>query len=1155
MKRRLLRWIVFPLLGILAIVFVALQVVLDSAFLAKAVNSIADEYVDGTVAFSRVRASMFRSFPNLNVSIDDFSLTYPHDRFAAYDSLVSPGDSLHNLGRSYPVPELVEGPGQDTLAHFDRLSVSVNYLEAFRKRIRVRHAILEHPRIFAHRYDSVTANWNIFKTGPSSDKDPSSFKVPDIKVGKLSLGKEAFAVFTSIPDSLEAALSLDHLTLKNHRDHYDIDLLSRILIIAEPTGRMVLPLQLKTRFIPDFERNVYELQGLRASVATVDMTGSARVDMSGEHMYIKAGARIDREPVSEVVDYFGDNFPILKKLHTDALISLDADCDGYYIPETKSLPELSVHLEVPDSHIGWEGIGEKGRFDLDATATVVDGRLTAQVQDFCFHIQGADINLSGSAADLLCDDPLLNIDSNLHLRLDSLMHFLPEGMDLTARGSLDGNVKGAFRLSQLDIYNFAGIGLTGELRSGGIRIESPSDSLLAFLGSTTISLGPYTHDEDGDEVHGEEEHHHVGLSGTVDSLYAEYGASTFIRGTGIKLAAHNSDESIKGSPGKHPLHGHLDIASIGMMDLDSCFVGVKGSGNVFKLTPTPAGRQTIPYMSLSSSNKAVTIRERVNRYSAEGVSLSIAAHPNSVEAGTRRKHLLDSLQRVYPGVARDSLFRRAFSRLRGGQLPDYLSEKDFEKKDIHISLGESAAKYLKEWDLSGSFSIRSGAVITPYYPLDNNLSGLRGRFSNNRIDLSNATVKSGASDISASGYLTGFKRLLTSGKGRLTLDMDISSEYIDVNEILLALNAGKQYVPPEGNLALAGVDDGTYLNSVRAEAVADTSATASLIVLPANLNARVGIQAGTVRYSNLETSYVSTDIEMKERCLQATNTLAMTNMGEVFLEGFYSTRTKKDLKAGFDLMLSNITAEKVIQLFPAVDSIMPMLKAFKGLLDCEMAATASIDTAMNIILPSLSGMIKIDGKNLSLSESKDLDKLRRTLRFKDRDSSYIDAMSVRGIVKENQLEIFPFILKVDRYTLALNGIQQFDQKFKYHVAALKSPIPFRFGVNLGGTFADWKWWLGKAKFKSSKIPLFDTEVDDLRLNLVNSIHNIYSRGVEQAILQNEKAQEAIEEKKSEVSYSADQTEELSAEERKTLETLEKSTEVPEEVPAGQGSGN
>jgi hypothetical protein len=387
--------------------------------------------------------------------------------------------------------------------------------------------------------------------------------------------------------------------------------------------------------------------------------------------------------------------------------------------------------------------------------------------------------------------------------------------------------------------------------------------------------------------------------------------------------------------------------------------------------------------------------------------------------------------------------------------------------------------------------------------------------------------------------LTGLKRALTSKRGGLlNLNLNLNSSVVDVNEILLAVNAGKQFVPPGENVALTGVDDKTYLNAVQSGAVVDTSARNTLLVLPANLNAKVAVQANTVRWSSLETSFLSTSLEMKERCLQATNTFAMTNMGEAFLEGFYSSRTKKDLKAGFDLMLSNITAEKVIELFPAVDSIMPMLKAFKGLLDCEMAATSSLDTDMNLILPSVTGIVKIDGKNLSLSESEDLDKLRKSLRFKDRDSSYIDAMSVRGIINNDQLEIFPFILDVDRYTVALSGIQQFDQKFKYHVAAIKSPVPFKFGVNLKGMFSDWRWKLGKAKFKSTKIPLFDDQVDGVRVNLVNSIHNIFERGVEQAIKQNEQAQAAIESKKAAESYSADETEELTEAEKQELNAAE-----------------
>lgn len=152
-SRRWLRPVLWTVLGIWAVIIIVLQVALNSTVLTRIVNDVADEYVDGDVTFSGIKASMFRSFPNLNVTIDDFSITYPHDRFAAFDSLDVPGGYLLDSGR---------GETADTLAHFRKLSVSVNYLAAAAGRIRIRHAMLEHPRIFAHQYDSTSANWNMF---------------------------------------------------------------------------------------------------------------------------------------------------------------------------------------------------------------------------------------------------------------------------------------------------------------------------------------------------------------------------------------------------------------------------------------------------------------------------------------------------------------------------------------------------------------------------------------------------------------------------------------------------------------------------------------------------------------------------------------------------------------------------------------------------------------------------------------------------------------------------------------------------------------------------------------------------------------------------------------------------------------------------------
>jgi len=1169
--QRWLKPVLWTILGIWAVIVIVLQIALNSKVLTRIVDEAAKEYVDGDVSFSGIKASMFRSFPNLNVTIDNFSITYPHDRFAAFDSLDAPGGHLLGSGR---------GETADTLAHFRKLSVSINYLAAATGRIRIRHAMLDHPRIFAHQYDSTSANWNIFgDNSAKEDSDTTSSTLPPISIGKVSLGGRPFVVYTNPADTIFGCIFLKNLTAKGHYDarkgkiervnlemdslfmagrlpadtvalgierlgikerigHFDVSLSSNLFLGLKSSGRMSIPVEIKGDIIPELDKKRVAVESMTARVATIGLIAGGKADFSGKDILIKGSVVTEKASVSELAEYFGKNFPVLKKLRTDALLSVNASCNGFYDKGTGSLPPLSVQIQVPDSRLGWEGIDGDGRFDLDITAKSRDGKLSVEVPDFCFSVGGMKVTLSGTADDLLGGDPLLDISSDLHFVLDSLASYLPDSLGIAVHGNLEGIIEGDFRLSQLDLFSFSDIGLEGLLESNGIQVSIPKDTLFAYIGHTDISLGAFNHEEDDQDGHG---NRHSGLMVAVDSVFAEYGASTFIRGTGLSLSAHNAEEPMTGKQDRHPIHGHLDIHSIGMMDLDSCFVGAIGSANTFKLTQILIGKHIVPFLNLSSKNKKITLREGVSRFSVQDARLAVAAHPNSIETQIRRKHILDSLQKVFPGVKRDSLFRKAFGRRTGATLPDYLTEKDFEKSDIKIQLGESIANYIKNWDISGDINVGEGLVISPYYPLDNRITGFSGRFSNNKIDLKELSLKSGVSDISAKGHLSGLKRILTTGKGRLDLELGISSDVIDVNEILIALNTGKKFTPPSQNTALSGVDDDDYLNTIKESASSDTTATASLIVLPSNLNAKVSLNANKIRYSNLETTWLASDLVMKERCLQATNTLATTNMGDVYLEGFYSTRTKKDLKAGFDLTLAGITAEKVIQLFPAVDSIVPMLKSFKGLLDCEIAATSEIDTSMNIVIPTLSGIVKIDGKDLSLSESEELNKLRKTLMFKDRDSSHIESLSIRGIIKDNHLEIFPFLLNIDRYSIAASGLQGFDQKFKYHLSALKSPIPFKFGINLNGTFDDWKWKLGKTKYKSRNIPLFDDQVNSLTLNLTNIIHNIFEKGVEQAIRQTELSQEAIENKKKELDYSDSLTEDLSADEKKALEVLERVT--------------
>ena len=317
--------------------------------------------------------------------------------------------------------------------------------------------------------------------------------------------------------------------------------------------------------------------------------------------------------------------------------------------------------------------------------------------------------------------------------------------------------------------------------------------------------------------------------------------------------------------------------------------------------------------------------------------------------------------------------------------------------------------------------------------------------------------------------------------------------------------------------------------------------------------ADIRVDAHHIKYSDLDITDLVSKVTMKERCVQMTNTSAVSNMGNISFDAFYSTKSKEDLKTGFSLNFEDITAEKVLDLMPAADTLMPLLKSFKGLLNCELAATASLDTNMNILTPTINGVMRISGDDLSMSDNELFRTLAKKLFFKNKKEGIIDEMMIEGLIKDNTLEIFPFVLKIDRYTLALSGIQNLDMSFKYHVSVLRSPFLIKLGIDLSGdSFDDMRFRIGRPKYKTTRIPLFSPVIDRTKLNLVTSIRNIFAKGVEAAVKENE-MQEVIEEHKKETSYvqAVDQElEPLSEDEQKQMEADEAASEAEEAAAEG-----
>lgn len=1110
--------VLLGVIGVWAALLVLVEILLSPPVTSKIVNKVAAEYIDGNLEFTKARISLFKRFPSIYVDIEDFSLTYPSERFDEEEKSSPQGWLLYQGG----------GETSDTLASFKSFKASVRIFPLLKGDIKIPYLNLDTPRIFAHQYGETQANWNMFKLSSEEEEEQedtlSGF--PSLTLGKISLSNQPHIVYTDSRDTLFALLrlksfdfngrianrkishnhiemSVDSLvaagrlgqdtiafgmqTLKVGEKGSEIEIhtKARTLVASKALGRLDIPILLDGRVsFPKDSVFAVSVKDFNAEIATVPIQMQGDLRFFDNHLSIKANAGVNNCNLNGLLKGLCKNIiPHADQLSTNSMLSIDLICDGDYIYETGKLPKLTLSADIPKSSIYHSGFDERVSLALNLKGEVDNkGKVRVNLNKTNIATQGLSLEVSGKVSDLLGDDPALEVKGNATAFLSDLTRFIPDSLQVNATGDLTADIEGSARLSQLNLYNFSDAQLNGHIQGEGISIEMPSEALKADFDLLNIKLGPEDLKSRRDTTKSKRM---LSLDTQIDSINIVY-SNLKATGKNLSLTAKSSAEILQGGDKIHHLGGILSAQRLDLDDGQGSRLVVRNTSNGFQVVPDMHNEKA-PVFTVTSRNNGIFLRSGVQRASLKDAKIIATANMNHInrEAGKRGK--------------------KNISRSRNrGDIPEWMKEEDFRKQDINIKLDEELAKYFRKWNFRGRLEIGSGNVMSPFFPLRNRLNGFRGKFSSNEITIDEFHISSGKSEICANGKLSGLSRMLSGRRGgMLKFDCNINSEKIDVDQLIRAYNAGVRFDEKKNGKKLEKMSDEEYSEAILLDTADVEPVPISTIVVPGNLNANIKLDTRNIKYTGLQVDTLRATLVIKERCVQITDTEAKTNVGDISFDGFYSTQSKKNIKAGFSVDFEDITAEKVIALMPAIDTLMPVLKSFEGLLNCEIAATTQLDTNMNLILPSIDGIMRITGDDLAVKNNPMFRKLARKLLFKNKKEGHVEHMSVEGVISDNVVEIFPFVLKMDRYTLALSGIQNLDMSYKYHVSLIKSPFLIRLGLDISGPdFDNMKFRIGRAKYKSPDVPVFSKVIDDTKVNLVTSIEDIFKKGVDATMREN-----------------------------------------------------
>ena len=384
------------------------------------------------------------------------------------------------------------------------------------------------------------------------------------------------------------------------------------------------------------------------------------------------------------------------------------------------------------------------------------------------------------------------------------------------------------------------------------------------------------------------------------------------------------------------------------------------------------------------------------------------------------------------------------------------------------------------WIPKGIVGFNRLTASVPQFALPIRMRKTSVTVGNRAITLRNATVRVGRSDLTASGAVYDLYGAMRRRR-KLRAELSLSSRNLNCNQLMRAISFPADTVQIESDT---------------------TSTDLRLFVVPRNIDFALQTDFRRVRYGKLVLRDVHGAVDIQNQTVHLQE-LSMRGLGATMRTTLLYRASRPDSGyAGFDFRLRDIDIARLVEITPSLDSIVPMLRSFQGTVNCDITAEADLDSCLQLRIPSLRSAIHIEGDSLVLLDGETFDKNSKKFLFKNKERNLIDSIAVNIGVKDGYVTVYPFAIALDRYRAAVGGTQDLDMNFDYHISILKSPIPFKLGLNIKGNLDHMKFGLGRAKYKDAVTPVeirkVDSTIADMGRQIVQDFSRLVRRPLQEA---------------------------------------------------------
>jgi len=228
---------------------------------------------------------------------------------------------------------------------------------------------------------------------------------------------------------------------------------------------------------------------------------------------------------------------------------------------------------------------------------------------------------------------------------------------------------------------------------------------------------------------------------------------------------------------------------------------------------------------------------------------------------------------------------------------------------------------------------------------------------------------------------------------------------------------------------------------------------------------------------------ITGDISIKDGILLLDDLSFITSAASMQVTSMYRTPRKNHLYLGLDYKMLDIEIERLLEMIPDVDTLMPMLRSFRGEGEFHMAIESYLDSTYNIKKSTLRGASSIRGNDLVLLDGETFSEIAKRLRFSKQAENRVDSLSAEFTIFREEIDIYPFLIVMDRYSAVVAGRHNFDLTFDYHITLVESPLPMRLGIDLFGDMDNLEFSLARARYPEFYRPARRGAVQSSQLEL------------------------------------------------------------------------